>query len=222
MAEDIVDKCKYIHPSRVEEVEQLLIKLRKIMNESETKAKEEQKASDSVAESGPRGSKTKENSNAEKDRELDICDKKKKKKTTDESNMKEKTDAKHLGGNVDKDNKYLMEELEIDRQERLKALADEQLPPSKMDDMDNYLEMLYQVSGKTEKEKEEGLRMQIRGVGMILQLCRDVINLESLIQNSTVMGALTRVLQDDHKKSIDLSFNILRFDVFISCCPYSL
>jgi Kinesin-associated protein (KAP) len=34
MAEDIIDKCKYIHPSRVEEIEQLLIKLRKYMNEN--------------------------------------------------------------------------------------------------------------------------------------------------------------------------------------------
>lgn len=29
MARDIIEKCKYIHPSRVEEVEQLLIQLRK-------------------------------------------------------------------------------------------------------------------------------------------------------------------------------------------------
>lgn len=29
LAVDIVDKCKYIHPSRTEEIEQLLIKLRK-------------------------------------------------------------------------------------------------------------------------------------------------------------------------------------------------
>lgn len=37
MAEDIVDKCKYIHPSRVEEIEQLLIKLRKYMSENASK-----------------------------------------------------------------------------------------------------------------------------------------------------------------------------------------
>ena len=29
LAADIVEKCKYIHPSRTEEIEQLLIKLRK-------------------------------------------------------------------------------------------------------------------------------------------------------------------------------------------------
>lgn len=31
-----------------------------------------------------------------------------------------------------------------------------------------------------------------------------------MIQNSTVMGALTRVLQEEYKKSMDLTFNILR------------
>jgi hypothetical protein len=51
---------------------------------------------------------------------------------------------------------------------------------------------------------------------MILQLCRDVMNLEQLIQNSTVMGALTRVLQEEYKKSVELTFNILRFGSF-SC-----
>lgn len=46
---------------------------------------------------------------------------------------------------------------------------------------------------------------------MILKLCRDVMNLEQLIQNNTVMGALTRVLQEEYKKSVDLTFNILRY-----------
>lgn len=50
---------------------------------------------------------------------------------------------------------------------------------------------------------------------MILKLCRDVMNLEQLIQNSTVMGALTRVLQEEYKKSVELTFNILRW------APYS-
>jgi hypothetical protein len=45
---------------------------------------------------------------------------------------------------------------------------------------------------------------------MILKLCRSVANLEALIQNNTVMGALTRVLQEEFKKSVELTFNILR------------
>lgn len=84
------------------------------------------------------------------------------------------------------------------------------MPPADMSQLDEYLDMLYQVSGKSEKEKEEGLRMQERGTAMILKLCRDVMNLEQLIQNSTVMGAITRVLQEEYKKSVDLTFNILR------------
>jgi hypothetical protein len=62
--------------------------------------------------------------------------------------------------------------------------------------------------------KKKGLKKQERGTAMILKLCRDVMNLEQLIQNSTVMGALTRVLQEEYKKSIELTFNILRFSFF--------
>ena len=43
---------------------------------------------------------------------------------------------------------------------------------------------------------------------------RDVMNLEQLIQNGTVMGALTRVLQEDFKKSAELTFTILK--IFLS------
>ena len=38
----------------------------------------------------------------------------------------------------------------------------EQLPPAYMNQLDDYLEMLYQVSGKSEKDKEEGLKVQER------------------------------------------------------------
>ena len=55
---------------------------------------------------------------------------------------------------------------------------------------------------------------------MILKLCRDVMNLEQLIQNNTVMGALTRVLQEEYKKSVDLTFNILRYASSLTHCIY--
>jgi hypothetical protein len=66
------------------------------------------------------------------------------------------------------------------------------------------------VSGRSDKERDESLKLQIRGTAMILKLCKEVMLLEQLIQNSTVMGALTRMLQDDFKKSTELTFNILR------------
>lgn len=83
-----------------------------------------------------------------------------------------------------------------------------------MDKLDDYLELLYEGTGKSEKEKEEGLQAQLHGTGMILKLCRDVMNLEQLIQNATIMGALTRVLQEDFKKSAELTFTILK--IFLS------
>jgi len=152
LAEDIVDKCKYIHPSRVEEVEQLLIKLRKHVL-----------------------------SNPPKNNDDNGDDSRRNKTSNEEKNIKDK---------------------ERDRSE--------DLPPARLDDLDNYLDMLYEGSGKSEKEKEEGLKAQIKGTAMILNLCRDVMNLEQLIQNSTVMGAITRVFQEEHKKSVELTFNILR------------
>ena len=60
------------------------------------------------------------------------------------------------------------------------------------------------------KDQDDGLAAQIRGTTMIRKLCRVVMNLEQLIQNGTVMGALTRVFQEEFKKSTELTFNILR------------
>jgi hypothetical protein len=69
-------------------------------------------------------------------------------------------------------------------------------------------------TGKSEQEKDAGLKAQIYGTSMILKLCREILNLEQLIQNPTVMGALTRVLQEDFKKSSELTLNILK--IFLS------
>jgi hypothetical protein len=87
--------------------------------------------------------------------------------------------------------------------------------------------MLYQVStstakakAKTKKDGEDGLPLQIKGTAMILQLCRRIDNLESLIQNSTLMGALARVLQEEYKKSTELTFNLLRYLLYV--CMHDL
>jgi Kinesin-associated protein (KAP) len=86
-----------------------------------------------------------------------------------------------------------------------------------MEQVDDYLELLYEVSGatsksksKTKKDDGDAISAQVKGTAMIRKLCRVVMNLEQLIQNGTVMGALTRVFQEDFKKSPELSFNILR------------
>lgn len=170
MASEIVEKCKYIHPSRVEEVEQLLIQLNKINREKEAK---EAKASAAAASS--ENTKTKKR------------EKQKESSAARESHDKESAQTARKPKVVDEG------------------------PPASMDNLDDYLELLYQVSGKNETDNDEGLRAQIEGTAMILKLCRVVVNLEILIQNNTVMGALTRVLQEEFKKSSELTFNILRF-----------
>jgi hypothetical protein len=170
LAEQIVESCKYVHPSRVEEIEQLLIQLRRHVLD---------KANDtSLPSSSEMDSKTNED-DAERERE--------------------------------------------NRRRRKEKTAIEELPPANMDDLDDYLELLYQVGGKSDREKEASTRAQVRGTQMILMLCRDVMNLEQLIQNQTVMGALTRVLQEEYKKSVELTFNILRiflaFSNFVEMHP---
>lgn len=160
MSEDIIEQCKYIHPSRIEEIEQLLIKLRRYQMKHDTKPSIEIPT--------------------------DLGD--------DDGDMGMVNEFKH-GGNSS---------LSKTRQKS------EELPPSKIENLDDYMEMLYQVTSKAEKDREQGLKLQITGTAMILQLCRDILNLEQLIQNSTLMGALTRVLQDEHKRSLELTYNILK------------
>ena len=159
LAADIVDKCKYIHPSRVDEVEQQLGKLRKHVLGGGAAAGEEQ--AKTRAESRPSAPRVEEPEEEEEEEE-----------------------------------------------------QEEDLPRANIAEIDDYLDLIYHVSGKGDKERQAALRAQVRGTGMILQLCRDVMQLEVLIQNTIVMGALTRVLQEEHKRSTQLTFNIMR--IFLS------
>lgn len=135
MALDIIDKCKYIHPSRADELEQLLTKLRRAVS-----APAEEKR-DSAADNQPSAAAAARGGRERKDR---------------------------AAAPVDPD---LVEDDDVDE-------PDEQLPPANISEIDDYMDMLYQVSGKGDKEKVEAIRVQIRGTGMILKLCRDVMNLE--------------------------------------------
>lgn len=64
--------------------------------------------------------------------------------------------------------------------------------------IDEYIELLY-----------EELPERIRGSGYILQLARNPDNLEELEKNEAVLSALSRVLREDWRKSLDLSTNII-------------
>jgi hypothetical protein len=184
LAADIIEKCKYIHPSRIEEIEQLLIKLRK--HHLSLQSNQDNNLSN---KSG--------SINSFPDEDTDQMNKKKSRPDT--------------RGRVNSKDGPIESSSSNTRRNKEKPNYLDNLPPADMNALDDYLEMLYQVSGKSEREKEEGLKLQEKGTAMILKLCRDVINLEQLIQNSTVMGAITRVLQEEYKKSIDLTFTIVRY-----------
>lgn len=64
--------------------------------------------------------------------------------------------------------------------------------------IDEYIELLY-----------EDLPERIKGSAYILHLARNPDNLEELEKNEAVLSALSRVLREDWKKSLDLSTNII-------------
>ncbi|TMS10154.1 kinesin-associated protein 3 isoform X1 [Larimichthys crocea] len=64
--------------------------------------------------------------------------------------------------------------------------------------VDEYIELLY-----------EGIPEKIRGSALILQLARNPDNLEELLHNEAVLGALARVLREDWKQSVDLATIII-------------
>ena len=127
MSLDIIDKCKYIHPSRAGELEQLLVKLRR------------------AAGGGPRGG----------------GDEERRPEAADEARAKERRDRDSAASSHPADVED--EEADIDD-------VDEQLPPANISEIDDYMDMLYQVSGKGDKEKLDAIRVQIRGTGMILKV----------------------------------------------------
>lgn len=74
--------------------------------------------------------------------------------------------------------------------------------------IDEYIELLY-----------EDLPERIKGSAFILQLARNPDNLEELEKNEAVLSALSRVLREDWRKSLDLSTNIIY--VFFCFSTYS-
>ncbi|XP_032594240.1 kinesin-associated protein 3 [Drosophila grimshawi] len=67
-----------------------------------------------------------------------------------------------------------------------------------INNIDEYVELLY-----------EELSERVRGSAMILQMARNPDNLEELEKNEACLSALSRVLREDWRKSLDLSTNII-------------
>lgn len=71
-----------------------------------------------------------------------------------------------------------------------------------MNRIDEYIEMMY--------ETEEKYTSKNKGTAKIVQLCSHVSNLEALIQNQSLMQLLSRLLDTEYKKSLEMSYNIVR------------
>eukprot|EP00944_MAST-04C_sp_MAST-4C-sp1_P000153 g153.t1 len=72
-------------------------------------------------------------------------------------------------------------------------------PKANIENVDEYMELLY----------DDDMKIKVKGTAMIMDLARDAGNLEALIQNESLMGALSRVLKEDYKKSMDLTTNLM-------------
>ncbi|CAB4032785.1 kinesin-associated 3 isoform X2, partial [Paramuricea clavata] len=86
-------------------------------------------------------------------------------------------------------------------QDQLDSAGFEGLNPDEvanLNNLDEYIESLY-----------EDIPEKVRGTAFILQLARNPDNMEEIVQNETVLGALARVLREDSKKSTELATNIV-------------
>nr|XP_040224868.1 kinesin-associated protein 3 [Anopheles coluzzii] len=79
-----------------------------------------------------------------------------------------------------------------------KASAPVDTEKASIRNVDDYIELLY-----------EDLAEKVKGSRLILQLARDPDNLEELEKNEAVLSALSRVLREDWRRSLDLSTNII-------------
>eukprot|EP00644_Phytophthora_capsici_P008094 jgi/Phyca11/554082/estExt2_Genewise1Plus.C_PHYCAscaffold_580193 len=71
---------------------------------------------------------------------------------------------------------------------------------AKADELDSYMEKLY----------DDDVESKLEGAKMILQLAEFAGNIEALVQNEALMSLLSRVLNDDYKKSYDFSLTMMR------------
>ncbi|CAK4677879.1 hypothetical protein AeMF1_014559 [Aphanomyces euteiches] len=85
-----------------------------------------------------------------------------------------------------------------ERDGRKDPLASRQL--SSLDDLDTYMEKLY----------EEELESKLDGITQILNLSEYAANIEMLVQNEALMCLLSRVLNDEYKKSYDFTLHLMR------------
>jgi len=97
------------------------------------------------------------------------------------------------------------EQRRLDEEQKAKEEAEN----ATMDDIEDYVENLY----------DEDISSRISATRMILKLASDAGNLEDLAEHDRLLGALSRTLREDCRKSIDLAMNIMK--VFCAFAVFS-
>ena len=96
----------------------------------------------------------------------------------------------------------------VDGQNRVNSAGLHRYSPAADDVVDDELANINNLEEYIELLYEEGAA-KVRGARLILQLARNPDNLEELSQNETLLGALSRVLREEWKTSVDLTTNII-------------
>lgn len=116
------------------------------------------------------------------------------------------------GGRSDEDFQEWDDQFNSNKRSEMDRFVGEQqfqLDGVSLDNLDSYLEMLY----------EDSMEEKIKGTSFILQLARDPDNLEHLSTNEQFLGALTRIFREEAKKSMDLVINVVY--IFFSFSNFS-
>lgn len=79
------------------------------------------------------------------------------------------------------------------------ALKNMQFNQGSIEEVDTYIEMLY----------SENMDQKLKGCVHILYLCFSSINMEEMVEHESCLPAVSRILRDEYKKSLDLSLYLL-------------
>eukprot|EP00736_Rhodelphis_marinus_P004081 Rmarinus@m.28118 len=139
LAQEIVEKCKYIQPAKLELVEQLLYELqrRKLHNDYVVHDEE-----------------------------------------------------KELEEHMRRQRKHMQQHPHAAPEQPVQQVPRQPIEEAFLDQLDAYIETFY----------EDDIKAKIHGTMMVLQLVRNPDNLQELVQNETLLGALSRLLLEDGKK----------------------
>ncbi|CAD7968567.1 unnamed protein product [Amoebophrya sp. A120] len=196
LAAEVVEKCKYIPSSKVNEVERLLHEMAR-----ETTGGGGGQSAGAVSGvypgTGPTSSSTATNPNAARPSSS-------RSRTADRGDVRSMLQQK----NAQMQQQNMMPSGPIPPPPVLSVL-ETILPPASWAELDDYSDLLY----------EEQLPLKVKGAKSILRVCLEPRNLELISNHESLMPILSRELKENYKKSHDLSTAICCIFLCFSAFP---